>query len=367
MPFPIPQPGDIADRAAGVLEAEYARVYALRNPGAPPAVVDARSPNSLLAVEARVTDEVTFDLYLYQGRVAQELMPDTAQDWLARHAAIWGVTQGQPIAAAGSVVAVGVANTLIPAQFEATAPGNAIYQSVTASTIGASGTLEVAFTAQVAGSAGNLGSLVVLTPVAALDGLTSLTVDANGITGGQDAESLDSWRARILQRIRNPSAGGDEADWEGWAEAALPGCVAHAYTPGPGQVTVAIAMTGTGTPAVPTAPTAAQVATVQAYIGDATARKPLGITPTAIAATLTPIPWTIHVNPDTPAVQQGASAALALWFGTDAVMGGTLDISRGDAALSAGSGEFNHDRITPTADYAAAAGELPIFGGIVFQ
>lgn len=363
MTWPLPQPSDIADRAAGVIEAEYARVYALRNPGAPPVQPDARSSNSLLAVDARVAAEATFDLYLYQGRLAKELMPDTAVDWLSRQGAIWGVPQGQPIAASGSVVAVGAPTTVIPADFPATAPGNVLYAAVAEGTIAASGTISIGVTAEVAGAAGNLAPSVVLTPVSPLGGLTSLTVDANGLTGGQDLEPIESWRARILQRIRNPSSGGNEGDWEGWARAALPGAIAHATSPGPGQVTIAIAMPGIPTPV---APSAAQIATVQAYVSDATARKPLGITPTVVAATLTPIPWTLHLNPDTPAIRAAAQEALQLWFAADAAIGGTLDISRGDAALSTADGEFSHDRQAPTADYSAGVTELPILGVVSF-
>jgi uncharacterized phage protein gp47/JayE len=363
MPWPLPQPADITDRAAGVIESEYARVYALRNPGAPPVQPDARSPNSLLAVDARVAADVTFDLYLYQSRLAKELMPDTAVDWLGRQGTIWGVPQGQPIEASGTVVAVGDIGTVIPMDFPATAPGNAIYQSTGTGTIGATGTLSVAFAAEVGGAAGNLVSGVVLTPVSPLGALTSLTVDANGLTGGQDIESTDSWRARILRRIQQRGSGGNESDWEQWAQEALPACIAHASSPGPGQVTVAIAMPGSPTPV---AATTAQVATVQAYISNASARKPLGTTPTAIAATLTPIAWTIHLNPDTPAIRLAATAALELWFASDAGMESTLEISRGDAALSDADGEFSHDRTAPTADYTAGVAELPILGAVTF-
>ena len=85
MSWPIPLPTDIADRAAGVLESEVSRVFQAQNPGAPPPPVDARSPTSVLAIYARTLGLTGFDLWLYQGRLAQELMVDTAVDWLWRH------------------------------------------------------------------------------------------------------------------------------------------------------------------------------------------------------------------------------------------------------------------------------------------
>ena len=365
MPWPIPQPDDIASRAAAVIEGEFARVYGLRNPGAAPVQPDARSPNSLLAIDARVTGDAAFDLYLYQARMAKELMPDTAVAWLARQGSIWGVPQGQPIAASGNAVFTASAGAAVdvPAEFAMTAPGSVVYQTTASVTVPAGATASIPTVALVAGSAGNLAASVVLTPVSPLAGITSVMVDGNGLTGGQDLEAIASWRARILARIRNPSSGGSMTDWIGWAQAALPGCMANACSPGPGQVTVAIAIPDTPV----TAPTTAQLVAVQAYLSDATKRKPLGITVTVIAATLTPIPWTLHLNPDTTTIRAAAVSALTLWFAADATIGGVLDISRGDAALSSADGEFSHDRIAPTADYTCLPGELAVLGAVTFQ
>jgi len=367
MPWTVPQPSDIADRAAGVLEAEYARVYALRNPGAPPATPDARSPNSLLAIDARLTGLTTFDLYLYQGRLAKELMPDTAEDWLPRHGAVWGITQGQPVAATGNGLFVTNAALVVPALFEITAPGGAVYETTAAGTIAAAGTLSVPVAAQAAGSAGDLPASTALTPVAPLGGLVSVAVDANGISGGADLESLDSFRARILQRIRARGAGGNASDWVQWAEQALPGALVAAISPGLGSVTVAIAMPAIAPAVGWRVPTAPELATATAYLNDGTARRPLGVPVVdVVAATLVPLNFTLHLNPDTVPIRAAAVTALTAWAIIDGAIGGTMEMSRADAALSAADGEFSHDRTLPAADYTAAPTSLPVLGTVSF-
>lgn len=364
MPWPLPQPSDIADRAATVLEGEFARIYALRNPGAPAAQPDARSPNSLLGAYARTTALTVFDLYLTLAREAQELMPDTAVDWLPRHAAIWGVPQQQPVAAAGGAIFQGLSLTVVPSGFALTAPGGAAYVTNEAGTITNAGTVDITVQAQTAGAAGNLGSLVALTPVSPLGGLTSVAVDANGITGGQDAESLDSWRARILRRIRQRGSGGSADDYEQWVDEVIPGAMSVAMSPGSGLVTVAVAIPASPIPRVPTS---TELSEIQGYVADPAARKPLTATVTVIPATLTPIDVNLHLNPDTAAIRQGVTNALQLYFQTDLEIGGTLEVSRLDEAISISSGEYSHDRTAPAADYAAGPTELPVLGTIGFS
>lgn len=360
MPWPIPAPGVVAARAAGVYEAEYQRIYSLKFPGSPAIIVDARSPISTLAVHCRVLDLSAQDIYLMQARYGQELMPDTAVDWLPRHGAIWGVPQKQPQPAIGNIVLPGgQIGAVIPAEFEFSAPGGAIYEVINAGTIEAAGTISVQISAMVPGTAGNLAAGVTLTAVAPLGGLISQsgTIDANGVTGGQDLEQTESWRPRILERIRSRGAGGDAADFEAWTQEVLPTAIVLAFSPGLGQITVALAMPvtdATGAVVGWRVPTSTELSEVTAYVNDATQRKPLGAPVVAvIAATLQPVNFALAPNPDTVATQQAISNALTLYFASaDISIGSTLAISRSDAAISSATGVFNFDRGAPTGDVA---------------
>jgi len=353
MPWPIPQPADIADRASGTFEAELARVYQLRNGTPPPEPIDARSPRSVEAIYARVLGLSGFDLWLFLNRMAREVMPDTAQDWLDRHGAIWGEPQEQPVSAAGTIDVVCVAGGAMPADFVFTAPGGSQYLTINSGTIASAGTLAIGVSAAVAGAAGNLAPGVTLTAVSPLDFLAAQigVVDADGITGGADIEDKEVWRGRILQRIRQRGASGNESDFEEWTQEVLPGCVVKAISPGAGLITVAIAVPTTNGPRVPTV---TELGNVSAYLNDARARKPLGApVVNVIAATLQPVDFSLHLNPDTPSIRTAATSALALYFaGGDITIGSTLDVSRSDDAVSTAFGGYNFDRAAPVGDVA---------------
>lgn len=353
MSWPIPLPNDISARAAGVLEAELLRVYQLRNPGAPPPEVDARSPVSVAAVYARVLGLSEFDLWLFQARLASELMVDTAIDWLPRHGAIWGVPQDQPQAAAGNLVLTGVALDPIPGGAAFSVPGGGIYETINSGTISSGGTLSIGITATVPGSAGNLApgaTLQAVSPIAGLIPQTG-TIDAGGVTGGTDLEPIEDWRARIKARIRNRGGGGSATDFTNWTQDELPGAMVKAFSPGLGQVTVALAIP---TPTGPRVPTSSELSEVTAWLNDASVRKPLGAPViNVIAATLQPVNFSLHLLPDTAAIRTGVTNALALYFlGTDIAIGATLELSRSDAAISAGAGVVAFDRAAPSADVA---------------
>jgi uncharacterized phage protein gp47/JayE len=378
MSWPIPQPSDISDRASGVLERELTRVYTLMNGVPPPDPIDARSPVSIAAIFARVLGMTGFDMWLFQARLGQKLMPDTAVDWLPRHGAIWGVPQDQPVASSGNLVLVGTDGLVLPGGLEFSAPGGAIYDIINAGTIGSSGTIAIGISAEAAGSAGNLAAGVTLTAVTPFDGLISQsgTVDTNGITGGADLESTDDWRTRILARIRQRGGGGDANDFDQWTAEVLQGPMVLAISPGVGLITVAIAMpvmtVGTNGAAVLTSwrvPTSTELDEATAYLNDATNRKPLGAPVVdVIAATLQPVNFTLHLIPDTTATRQAITNTLPFYFvGSDITIGATLDVSRSDAAISEATGVFAFDRSVPSADVApSTVTSLLTFGTVTF-
>ena len=367
----IPTPNEIFARAAAAYEAEYARVYNLRNPGAPPAVVDARSPTSLIGIDARVLSLATFDAWTEVSRLALELMPDTARDWLSRHAATWGVPRLAAVAAVGNVVFSGVPATAIPSGLALASPLGATYATTASATIGGGGTVSVPVAADVAGAAGSLPSGTVMRVVVPLGGLTAqrATVDAGGLSG-QDEEDLDAWRGRILARIRRRGVAGNAGDYQEWAREALPGCQPLAFAPAgvAGVVNILFAMPDGQSWRTPTSP---EIATVSAYVNDATARKPLGTPVVDVAgATVQPVAVTLHLNPDTSAGRAAALSALTELFEIDSAVaapdGGLFFASRLDAAVSNASGEYSHERSAPAGDVTVLAGHIPVLGAVTF-
>jgi uncharacterized phage protein gp47/JayE len=371
--WPIPAPGDISNRAASVYEVEFARIYALRNPTAPAAVVDARSPNSTLAVHARIAELSVTDAWLYLASNAKELMPDTAWRWLSRHAAVWNVPRDQPTSAAGSVTVLGAPSLIVAAGEALSVSSGALYTTTAAGTLSNTGTGTLAIAANLAGSAGNLAAGVVLEFVVPVEGLNpqTATVIGDGITDGQDLEPIEDWRQRILQRIRFRGAGGSAQDYTQWVGEVLQNAICQPVQLSLGNVNVFLAMSqGSGLP--PRLPTDTEIEVVTAYLTDATKRKPLGMSVFVTAFTLVPVNVAIALTPNTVPVQAAATAALQLFFAGAPDMlpsgGGTwiLPMSNLDAALSNGSGETYHDRTAPSADQTYSAGQLPILGTLTF-
>jgi uncharacterized phage protein gp47/JayE len=349
MPWPVPAPGVISARAASLFEQLL--------PG-----IDARSDNTVATTVTRVTELAAQDLYFEQGYFAQQLMPDTATDWLPLHGAEWGVPQIQPTPAGGNILVTGLPGAILPSGIQFTSPTQALYVSNAVVSLSQSGAGVIPVVAAVAGSAGNVAAgalMTVVSPVAQLAPQTG-TVDPSGITGGLDLESIDSWRARILAQIRTEPSGGNYADYVKWIGEALPGAigVCPPSACGGGVVNCAFVMPG------PTAPTAEEVATVQAYV-ETQAPVTAQANVTVVGATLVPINVVLQVRPNTVAIQAAAQQALALFFQQNQTIGGTLYMSDLDAAISTADGETYHERLAPTGDVVAPSAFTLFTLGIV--
>ena len=362
MPWPIPAPDAIASQAAGVYEGALE--------GAP----DARSPNSVLGATTRVVGMATYGVYLGQAAQAVELWPDTAVDNLDRLAGIKGLVRdaASPASCDATMQCTALAGSVdVPLGTQATAPNNLVYQTTADVSVG-TGPTTVPFVCTAAGSAGTLTAGTALTLVSPIEGLAAQTAtvlgDAN-LTPGEDEESNDSLRARLLLAWRSDAAAGNAADWAGWVRASLPAAIYVAVLPrwgGLGNVGLALAMAG------PAVPTGAQIAAVQAYVS-APGRCPVCAVPVVFAATLQPVNVTLHLVPSTAATQAAALAALQQLLlqqtiaSPSVVNSGTLAMSALDAAVSVADGEFEHTRSAPAADVVASPGTLLTLGAVSFD
>ncbi len=355
MTWPLPAPADIAERIAAGYETAFALV-------AGPAGVDARSPMSTLGQLARVQGMAAFDLHLAVQRLSEELLPDTARDELQRHADVWGVPRRPGAPAQGTVRFAG-ANGLALAAGLTLLAGDRRYTTL-AGGVMAGGVLDVPARADATGAAGNVAagaSLALAAPVAGLSA-QSATVQAPGLSGGQDEEELDAWRSRLLSRIRGGVPFGQGGSYADWA-LTVPGVALASERPGwVGRGTVGVVVAG-GTRAAPTAPDAALLAAVQAELD---ARRPVTAQVFALAVELAPVAVSVRVQPDTAAVRAAVSAAFALFLQTEPGIGGTIARSRMSEAISAAAGEWSHRLDLPAADVALAPRQLAVPGAITW-
>lgn len=92
---------------------------------------------------------------------------------------------------------------------------NVVY-SITTTDIIAAGVASCSITCQTSGDIGNLPNgteLAIVSPDPQLTGIATVTATE---TDGDDQESLDSYRARVLAAYRNRRTGGSPADYQQW-------------------------------------------------------------------------------------------------------------------------------------------------------
>lgn len=318
--------------------------------------LDPNAPNTLEQVLGVVWTLALSEVYSAIRDQLLEVMVTTAtaDGLLPEHAKMWGVPRNPATGAVGSVLVAATEDLTLPIGTAFVSDGNVQWLVTTAAHILAGSTGSVPVQASTTGTVGNLAGGTELTLVSPIAGVTAAVVDAQGLAGGAAIESVESWRARIIAKIRNPVAGGTEPDYVGWATdagAAYAKVLPDAY--GRGTVGIVIAMSG------PAVPTAAQVAQVQAYIDT---KRPITAKATVIAAQLVAHSPAIALNPDTVSARQQITAELTAYYPSKGI-GGRLYLSEIVAVLTTINGTSN-DLVSPTADEQLADNQIAVLGTI---
>ena len=323
----------------------------------------ARVRRSLAGVFARVVAGGLWGLYGYAEDLDRQKWPDLCDgaylDW---HGGRWGVTRKPANAAGGTVRFTGVNGTNIPAgavvqradgvQYATTAPG-AI----------AAGEALIAVQAVVPGSAGNALINTGLTLTNPIAGVNAVATASTALSLGSDLEGDESYRARILLRVRQVPHAGAKHDYEAWA-LEVPGVTRAWVYPlegGDGTVTVRFVRDDD----VSIIPDPGEVTAVQAYIN---ARRPVTALVTVVAPAAQAINYTIHlVDNDIADIRAAIAEELDnLTRGTDNMPGGTILISHIREAISTAVGETDHVLIAPLANIVLPANTMATQGVITW-
>lgn len=317
---------------------------------------------SVVGVLARVLAGASHMLHGHLDWIAKQAIPDTADEWLPRWAAIWGVTRRAAEFAVGNVTFTGTINgTIIPAGTVLRTADGIEYETDADATLTA-GTATAAVTAVVAGADGNADagtSLTIVNPIAGIN--SAVTVAVGGLTNGSDVEDDDSLRARLLARIQQPPHGGADFDYEAWA-LEVPGVTrAWVYPQQLGIGTVSVLFVRDDDASI--IPDAAEIEAVQDYIDE---RRPVTAEVFVLAPTPDTLDFTIELSPDTAAIRSAIEAELEDLLSREAEPGGTLYLSRINEAISAAAGEFDHTLTVPAADVVSATGHMPVMGEITW-
>ncbi|MDR1946589.1 MAG: baseplate J/gp47 family protein [Desulfovibrio sp.] len=317
----------------------------------------------LLGVLGRMSGGLTHGLYGYLSWQALQVMPDTAEaEHMERWAAIWGMTRKPASTAEGLVICKGVNGIVIPAGTEFQRQDAVRYISLTDALVGqhTPGEAIAAVRAQEAGAAGNAPDLTPLQLAAPVLGVEAQARADGNITGGADAESDASLRARLLARIRRPPRGGAAHDYIRWA-LEVPGVTRAWCYPlenGIGTVSVRFLMDDSYPDGIPTPEDVARVA---AYIDSV---RPVTAEVYVLAPTAVPLDLSIRITPDTPLVRRNAEAAVWAALKRDAVPGGTILLSRINEAISLAEGEEDHVLLQLAGNVLYEPGQMPVPGVI---
>lgn len=244
MPFERPTIITIKDRIEKGIEARlFGKVALLRN--------------AVLRVLARVFAGAVHGNYGYLEWLSRQLFVTTAETEFLdrRHGLIWGLERRPGSFASGDVVFSGTNGTVIPVDTRVQNEDGVEYGTTVIATI-SGGTATASVQAVESGVDGvftrpNPPDPIYLQMVSPINGIDDQIEVDGDITGGEDVEDDETYRARILQRIQTIPAGGTSADYVRWATEVSGVARAWCYPLEDGPGTVVTVITASGDDPVP--------------------------------------------------------------------------------------------------------------------
>ena len=345
---PIPSINQLAENAARLLQQSLAQAAQTASPASLSAA-DLELARSNIKALAFVQAVGLHGVYRYlRDFIARQAIPIASEGafldgWLQTY----GLTRKTAVAAAGSVICVGLVGVVLPAGALLQAVDGRQYR-VTADAVfigaGPVGSCTANVIALVPGAAGNLSGgtqLQMTSPISGIDSASQVVA----ITGGSDIETDAQAIYRLQQRLSAEPMGGSPADYARWA-LQVPGITRAWGLRNPaGPTTAGVIIMADGNPS-PGLPTTGQQTAVVDYIRDPRRGPPDELfviipTPVSINVQLT-------ISPDTTTIRSGVRAALADLFFREAVPGGSIPHSHLTETISSVVGEYNHQIISPT-------------------
>lgn len=327
---------------------------------------DTKLRRSVLDVFARALGGAVHLAYGAIEFVSRQVFPDTAEsEFLARWAAIWGVERLAATFASGTVKFTGSNGATIPAGTLLKRSDDFEFTTDALATI-AGGEADVGVAASSSGLDGNadIGTeLSLIAPIAGVDPTATVIDDGSGegLSGGNDIESDDSLRTRLLQRIQNPPLGGSEADYISFA-LEVPGVTRVWVFPlNRGLGTVDIFFVRDNDPSL--IPGASEVQDVQDKVDEL---RPVTADALVIAPTPIDLDIDVQLEPNTTEVQDAVKDQIRDLLLRQDGPGGTVLISKIREAISLAIGEEDHILIAPAANVVLGPGELAVEGAFAF-
>lgn len=314
-------------------------------------------------VLARTLSGAAFGLYGYLDWIAEQILPDKADESTLERIAALRLNQPRKAAQAarGSVSFMAAVGAVLDVDTLLQSSDGRSYK-VTAARTTSAGLNSTTIQAVDGGALGNADAGLELTAVQPVQGIgNAFTVLAPGLSGGVARESLESLRSRVIRSYRIIPHGGSADDYETWA-LECPG-ITRAWCRrnylGPGTVGLFVMRDDDTDPM----PTVELLAEVKQYIEP---RRPVTAEVYVLAPTRKSVVYSIRLNPDTSAVRAAVEAQLRDLHAREAALGETLLLTHIAESISGAAGEWDHQLVAPVADVAAEPNELLTYGGCVW-
>ena len=302
--------------------------------------------------------------------LSKQLFTTTSErEFLILEGSMYGLTPLAATYAAGTILATGVDASVIPEDTIYVRTDGVQYRVTTEATI-ASGEAEVLVEAVLAGEDGNLdaGETISLeSPITGVDADAEVQeVDGEGIFGGEDEESTEAFRTRLLERKRQPPEGGADQDYIAWAKEVAGVTRVWVYRHENGLGTVVVRFVRDDDDDI--FPSVGEVAEVQDKLDE---ERPVTAEVTAEAPVELPVDFTLSITPDTSTVRAAVEAELEDLFFRDGEPddgdgSGVIFLSRIRTAIGTAAGLDDYTLTTPNADVEPALGELATLGDITW-
>lgn len=270
-------------------------------------------------------------MYGFLEYLSRQLFLDTAEgEYLDRKAREYGLPRKSATFAEGRIQFIGTPSTVIPSGTIVQNSNGFTYATISEVTLDAGGLGQSDIQADESGIAGNTNETILQmeTPIAGVTTEVTVIIAPNG---GAEQETDDELRARLLQRVQNPPASGNEADYIRWATS----------VEGVGRAWVLSAENykGAGSVAVLLATSELEpvgqsiIDDVDAYIDTV---RPVKAECDVLNVVTSPISFEIAITPNQEQLRQSVDTQLRNFFLNVAEPGGTILISGIRSAISSG-------------------------------
>jgi uncharacterized phage protein gp47/JayE len=313
--------------------------------------------------------------YGYLVFMKDQLFVSTAEtDFLEIMGNELGIARKEGSKTQGNVTATGTNGINIASGTRLQSSSGNIY-TVDSTVAIAGGTATLAITAEDNGDDYDEAAGTTLTFVTPISGVDSVvTVDSNTLTGGLDDENDTLYRARILDRKRQPPHGGASFDYVKWSKEVSGVTRAWSFPQYNGNGTIGVAFVRDGDTDI--IPNETQRQVVRDYIvshsdpiTNITVGCPVTAEPGLLMITLSELAlnFSIRLTPNNATVQAAVQSNLADLILQRGGPGETITLSQMYEAIGTATGETSNRILSPTDDVAAPTNRVHVLGTITYQ